>query len=82
MLFRSHVNEVDFLIGDDSYKRNWMSHRRERHGIVAYNPGTLVGLLLPAVEVAGRLWKRLRQRFLPAKAPTESKESVYTVTSS
>ncbi len=77
-----HVNEVDFLIGDDSYKRNWMSHRRERHGIVAYNPGTLVGLLLLAVEVAGRLWKRLRQRFLPAKAPTESKESVYTVTSS
>lgn len=73
------VSEVDFLIGDDSYKRSWMSHRRERQGIVAYNPGTIVGLVLLAVEVAGRLWKRLRQRFLPAKASTTTtKESVFT----
>jgi CelD/BcsL family acetyltransferase involved in cellulose biosynthesis len=31
------VTEVDYLIGDDAYKRNWMSERRERWGIVAYN---------------------------------------------
>jgi hypothetical protein len=24
------VSEVDYLTGDDNYKSNWMSHRRER----------------------------------------------------
>ncbi len=38
------VHEVDYLSGDDAYKKDWMSHRRERWGIVAYNPRTLVGL--------------------------------------
>lgn len=69
-----HVSEVDFLIGDDAYKRGWMSHRRERYGIVAYNPGSIVGLALLAFEIAGRVWKRLRQRYLPAKLPMTSKE--------
>src|SRR5262245_676508 len=29
------VHEVDYLAGDDAYKRNWMSHRRERYGVRA-----------------------------------------------
>ena len=37
------VNEVDYLIGDDAYKKDWMSHRRERWGIIAYNPDTFYG---------------------------------------
>ena len=41
---QDRVREVDFLIGDDKYKQIWMSHRRERWGIVAYNPRTPVGL--------------------------------------
>lgn len=51
------VSEVDFLIGDDDYKKIWMSHRRERWGIVAFNPRTLVGCALMFKEVAGRLAK-------------------------
>jgi CelD/BcsL family acetyltransferase involved in cellulose biosynthesis len=39
------VLEVDYLIGDDPYKQAWMNHRRERWGIVAYNPKTLSGAL-------------------------------------
>lgn len=39
------VREVDFLSGDDSYKRDWMSDRRERHGIIAFNPRTVWGVL-------------------------------------
>ncbi|CAG1022664.1 hypothetical protein MTYM_01892 [Methylococcales bacterium] len=39
------VEEVDYLIGDDPYKKDWMSHRRERMGIIAFNPRTIWGLL-------------------------------------
>lgn len=53
------VTEVDFLKGDDKYKRMWMSHRRERRGIVAYNPTTLIGCALLVKELSGRILKSL-----------------------
>ena len=39
------VNEVDYLTGDDDYKKDWMPHRRERWGIIAFNQATLKGKL-------------------------------------
>lgn len=51
------VTEVDYLIGDDPYKQSWMSHRRERWGIVAYNPNSISGLLGLGREVLGRSLK-------------------------
>lgn len=48
------VREVDYLIGDDPYKREWMSARRERWGIVAYNSSTLIGTAMQLREVTGR----------------------------
>jgi len=38
-----NVTRIDYLSGDDVYKRDWMSTRRERHGIAAYNPATFRG---------------------------------------
>jgi len=55
------VHEVDYLTGDDSYKRDWMSHRRERWGIMAMNPRTLGGLLLIIRNVGGRWLKRFKK---------------------
>lgn len=52
------VGEVDFLIGDDKYKQIWMSHRRERRGIIAFNTRTVIGCLLLGKEAAGRLAKK------------------------
>lgn len=60
---RDRVVEVDYLIGDDSYKKSWMDARRERWGIVAYNPGTALGLFLLSREVAGRGAKHLVEQF-------------------
>lgn len=57
------VNEVDFLSGDDPYKRSWMSERRERYGIVAYNLRTPGGCLGAVLEVLARASRPLRQRF-------------------
>ena len=48
------VQEVDYLAGDDAYKRDWMSDRRERWGIVAFNLRTMRGVAAAARHVAAR----------------------------
>jgi CelD/BcsL family acetyltransferase involved in cellulose biosynthesis len=73
------VREVDYLIGDDSYKRIWMSDRRERWGLVAYNPKTLSGLALAGRESAWRrikpVWTRWRERAAAKEAAAASAAS-------
>jgi CelD/BcsL family acetyltransferase involved in cellulose biosynthesis len=69
---KDKVAEVDFLIGDDAYKKVWMTDRRERWGVIAYNPKTISGLLGLFREVAGRAIKLIRAR-LKTAATHESK---------
>ena len=45
-----HVSEVDYLSGDDDYKKDWMSDRRERWGIIAYNKHTPRGVCMGALS--------------------------------
>jgi CelD/BcsL family acetyltransferase involved in cellulose biosynthesis len=64
------VREVDFLSGDDPYKKDWMSHRRERHGIIAFNLRTAHGMLGALKHLGGRFWKRIAAScaaYLPAR---------------
>ncbi len=56
------VKLVDYLMGDDPYKRDWMSRRIERWSILAFNPRSLNGLL-GAARHFGSKWLR---RFRPA----------------
>ncbi len=53
------VREVDYLMGDDGYKRDWMSHRRERWGLAAFNPHTADGLAGMLQHDIGLLRRRL-----------------------
>lgn len=53
------VLEVDYLIGDDPYKQGWMNRRRERWGIVAYNPKTLSGAMGMCHEALARPLKSI-----------------------
>lgn len=48
------VKEIDYLIGDDPYKASWMTRRRERWGIIAYNPGSIHGAIGAGREYLGR----------------------------
>lgn len=52
------VSEVDYLSGDDAYKKDWMSHRRERWGIMAFNLRTVKGLMQATGHIGGRFAKR------------------------
>jgi hypothetical protein len=54
------VHEVDYLTGDEPYKQDWMSHRRERRGIIAFDLTQWAGFKAAARHWAGRCWRRLR----------------------
>jgi hypothetical protein len=60
-LEQDRVTEIDYLTGDDAYKRSWMSHRRERTGLLACNLRTPRGVLTAAKERAGELRQRWRR---------------------
>lgn len=55
------VREVDFLSGDEPYKRDWMSHRRERWGIIAFNLRTLNGALAACRHMGGRALRKIEK---------------------
>jgi hypothetical protein len=61
------VREIDYLIGDDAYKSAWMSQRRERFGLVAYDLGTWRGVLGLARQLVGQAWRHLRPHPAPPK---------------
>jgi hypothetical protein len=53
------VREIDYLSGDDAYKQDWMSGRRERHGVIAFNLRTLRGVLSACKHIGGRGLKKI-----------------------
>jgi Acetyltransferase (GNAT) domain len=57
------VKEVDYLTGDDAYKANWMSDRRERWGIMAFNGRTLWGKAGFVRHIGGKALKSRWQSF-------------------
>ncbi|MET0962239.1 MAG: GNAT family N-acetyltransferase [Noviherbaspirillum sp.] len=61
------VDEVDYLTGDDAYKRDWMSSSRERCGIVAFNLRSPRGLAAAAVHIGGGAVRTALRRLRPAQ---------------
>ena len=63
------VSEVDYLTGDDAYKRDWMSASRERCGIIAFNLRSPRGLAAAALHLGGGRMKALLRRWRRGNPP-------------
>lgn len=53
------VSRIDYLSGDDAYKADWMSERKEQHGLAAYNPRSAQGLAMLTSHTLKRTLKKL-----------------------
>lgn len=65
VLEENNLDEIDFGAGDDPYKALWMSQRRERWGIIAFNRRTMLGRLEAARQFGARGVRSLARRFAP-----------------
>ena len=68
------VTVVDYLCGDDDYKRDWMSDRRERWGMRASPWLSLVGMS-EATHIVGSRLKRLGLRAARPRKPPHADEA-------
>ena len=59
------VQLVDYLSGDDDYKRLWMSQVHERRGLVAYPLNSMAGLAGAAKAALGQALRGLKPRRTP-----------------
>jgi hypothetical protein len=66
------VSEVDYLMGDDPYKKSWMSHRRERWGLRAFNSRTIKGIVGAGKHIGGRAIKEVSRNILNRLKPAET----------
>ena len=57
------VQVVDYLTGDDAYKKDWMSQRRERIGLRVYNQRSARGALRTLETLLAPRVKQLLRRF-------------------
>jgi len=52
------VEEIDFLTGNEAYKQDWMSDRRERFALVCVKKVKPAGRYVQFVESLKRIWRR------------------------
>jgi CelD/BcsL family acetyltransferase involved in cellulose biosynthesis len=62
-LIHDKVIKVDFLTGDEPFKKNWMSHRNERWGLQIANPKTVIGLYHTNINIIIEIIKYLNKLF-------------------
>jgi len=49
-----HVAEIDYGVGSEPYKLDWMAERRHIIGLIGFNPRSIRGLLAAGKHFAGR----------------------------
>jgi len=56
------VDEIDYLSGDDDYKKDWMNQRRERWGLLLINRNSIGGMIWYARHAIPAAIKRWRSK--------------------
>ncbi len=59
---RDRVSEIDYGVGGESYKRDWMSDRRRLGGVLACNRRTFAGFMTDLRERISAATRNLRHR--------------------
>lgn len=70
---RDRVSRIDFLSGDDAYKRDWMDERREKLELLAFNPRSARGLAALARARALAPLARSLRRFVRDVVPARGR---------
>ncbi len=65
-----HITKLDFLSGDDGYKKQWMSQRDEKWGIIAFNKRSAYGIFSAIKHFCGKFARCLRN--FPSKTTGQS----------
>ncbi len=65
-----HITKLDFLSGDDDYKKQWMSQRDEKWGIIAFNKRSPYGIFSAIKHFSGKFARCLRN--FPSKKTGQS----------
>ena len=71
VLGRDKVDEFDFGVGGDAYKKDWMEQERRLMGIEAFNRRTAKGAALALRQWAGTLMRRWRPAATSADKPAD-----------
>ena len=58
ILKNDRVEEIDYGIGSEPYKKDWMNDKRTLIGIEGFNTRTAGGIVLCIKWRIGRLWKK------------------------
>jgi len=62
VLTKDAVTVVDYGVGSEAYKRDWMSDCRHVIGLIFFNPWTLTGMAVAGRHIAGRVRDRIDLR--------------------
>ncbi len=57
---QDHVTLIDYGVGSEAYKQDWMTERKERWGLTVYNPSSFGGLARAAIHFSAMFHKRFR----------------------
>ncbi|HTH92549.1 hypothetical protein, partial [Mycobacterium sp.] len=68
-----HVHEIDYGVGSESYKKDWMTACRRLEGLEAHNLHTLLGLSLSLTDASMSRLRHVRSALARLTSPADGR---------